>query len=86
VEKSTLDLTPQLLTFAPASHLPLPPPTRRGKRKKFVSWKGENSKPHSRAGERFGERSKLYRTQGENRYIRKAKEYWADYEKRENAN
>ena len=32
-----------------------------------------------------GERSKLYRTQGENRYIRKAKEYWADYEKRENA-
>jgi hypothetical protein len=45
VEKSTPDLTPQLLTFAPASHLPLPPPTRRGKRKKFVSWKGENSKP-----------------------------------------
>jgi len=35
-----LDLTPQLLTKAPAS----------------LVGKGENSKPHSRAGERFGER------------------------------
>ncbi len=30
------NLTPQ-----PPSHLPLPPPTRRGKRKNFCSWKGE---------------------------------------------
>ncbi len=47
--------------------------------------KGANFKASLLAGERFGERSKLYRTQGENRYIRKAKEYWIDYEKRENA-
>jgi hypothetical protein len=56
-----------------------------GKRKNFYSWKGANFKASLLAGERFGERSKLYRTQGENRYIRKAKEYWTDYEKRENA-
>jgi hypothetical protein len=40
VEKPTLNLTPQLLTKAPAS----------------LVGKGENSKPLSRVGERFGER------------------------------
>jgi hypothetical protein len=56
VEKSTPDLTPQLLTFAPASHLSLTLPySWEGKGKTFLAGRGR-IQSLSRAAERFGER------------------------------